>query len=117
MSVEDAVRFLEGCGDQTTFEKGDDLLERANAAGYDVTPQDLAAAAEQILSRIKERGELDDEQLDAVAGGKDTIRNKRQMFSSQFENANQKSTQYTNMLASVLKTMNEMQTGIIRNLR
>jgi len=46
----------------------------------------------------------------------ETVRDNRQMASSQFENANQKATQYVNMLASVLKTMHEMQAGIIRNL-
>ncbi|NIP27455.1 MAG: hypothetical protein GWO38_27500, partial [Phycisphaerae bacterium] len=44
-------------------------------------------------------------------------RNRRELVSSQFENANQKQTQNLNMLASVMKTMNEMQSGIIRNTR
>jgi hypothetical protein len=66
---------------------------------------------------MQEKGELDDDQLDAVVGGRMTTRNGRQMMSTRFENANQKATQYMNMLASVLKTMNEMQSGITRNLR
>ena len=47
----------------------------------------------------------------------ETVRDNRQIASSQFENANQKATQYVNMLSTVLKTMNEMQSGVIRNLR
>ena len=47
----------------------------------------------------------------------ETVRDSRQLASSQFENANQKASQYVNMLSSVLKTMNEMQSGIIRNIR
>ena len=46
----------------------------------------------------------------------ETLRNDRQLASSQFENANQKATQYINMLSSVLKTINEMNQGIIRNI-
>lgn len=44
-------------------------------------------------------------------------RSDRQLASSQFENANQKGTQYINMLTNVLKTIHEMQMGVIRNLR
>ena len=45
------------------------------------------------------------------------IRGRRGVVSSRFENANQKSTQYMSMLSSVLKTMKEMEAGVIRNLR
>ena len=41
----------------------------------------------------------------------------RQLVPTYFENANQKSTQYVNMLATVIKTMNEMRMGLVRNLR
>jgi hypothetical protein len=68
--------------------------------------------------------ELTEDDLDSVAGGALTATQisaeqlvSRQSTSTEFENANQKATQYTNMLASVLKTMNEMQSSIIRNIR
>jgi len=60
--------------------------------------------------------QLQDEIAKAEAD-RETLRNDRQMTSTQFENANQKATQYINMLSSVLKTMQEMNKGIIQNLR
>jgi len=45
------------------------------------------------------------------------VRGRRQVVASQFENANQKSSQLYNMLSSVIKTMKEMEAGVIRNLR
>jgi hypothetical protein len=68
--------------------------------------------------------ELTEDDLDSVAGGAEVTAqssaeqpDSREYASSEFENANQKATQYVNMLASVLKTMNEMHSGVIRNLR
>lgn len=52
-----------------------------------------------------------------VEAQRESVRNKRQMISTQFENANKKADQYINMVSQVLKTMNEMATGIIRNIR
>jgi hypothetical protein len=34
-----------------------------------------------------------------------------------FENANQKSSQYVSMISSVLKALNEVEEGVIKNLR
>lgn len=56
-------------------------------------------------------------EIGKVEADRETVRNRRQMFTSQFENANQKAGQYRYMLSSVLKTMNEMKMGVIRNLR
>lgn len=71
------------------------------------------------LSKSLEKQRTDIEQLRAqlVQVQKETVRNERQLASSQFENANQKASQYLNMLASVMKTLNETRSGIIRNLR
>jgi hypothetical protein len=52
-----------------------------------------------------------------VENHRETVRAQRQLYASQFENANQKATQYVNMLSSVLKTLNEMARSVIRNLR
>lgn len=64
---------------------------------------------------------LTEEQIHAeiatIEADRETVRNRRQMCASQFENANKIASQYINMLSSVLKTMNEMGRGVIRNLR
>lgn len=44
-------------------------------------------------------------------------RNRRQMAKSQFEDANQKANQYQNLLSSVLKTLNEMRSGVTRKVQ
>ena len=56
-------------------------------------------------------------EISKIEAQRETVRNKRQLAASQFENANKIAGQYINMLASVLKTLNEMNKGIIRNLR
>ena len=99
----------QGCGEDSGPQEAD----------LRVLDSDHRKLAEQIL---EERA-----WLSGVDGIKRTIRQLQQMESqvrqrrgvvlSQFENANQKSSQYMNMLSSVLKTMDEMQTGVIRNLR
>jgi hypothetical protein len=55
--------------------------------------------------------------VSTIEADRETVRNERQMCTSQFENANQRASQYMNMLSSVIKTMNEMKMGVIRNLR
>jgi len=69
----------------------------------------------QLFLKILE-SQLQDE-ISKAEADRETVRNDRQMTSTQFENANQKASQYINMLSSILKTMNEMNQGIIRNLR
>lgn len=46
----------------------------------------------------------------------ETIRNKRQMSSTAFQNFDQKSNQLYNLLSSVMKAMNEMRMGTVRNM-
>ena len=67
MSVEDAKKFLEMMKEDQTFaekiKQSKDLDETkaiVKSAGLDFSEEDLAQA---------QQGELDDEQLDAVAGG------------------------------------------------
>ena len=57
------------------------------------------------------------EEITQAEVDQETLRNDRQLSSSQFENANQKASQYINMVSSVMKTINEMNQGIIRNMR
>lgn len=47
----------------------------------------------------------------------ESVRNKRQMVTTQFENANKIASQYINLLSQVFKMMNEMATTVIRNIR
>jgi hypothetical protein len=74
----------------------------------------------RLTKRLKQHriaiNRLQDE-LAELERERETVRNERQLVSSQFENANQKATQYANMLSSILKTMSEMATGVVRNLR
>lgn len=47
----------------------------------------------------------------------ETVRSKRQMASTAFQNFDQKANQLYNLLASVMKAMNEMRMGTVRNMR
>ncbi len=51
-----------------------------------------------------------------VESAQETIRNKRQMASTAFQNFDQKSNQLYNLMSSVLKSMNEMRGGVVRNM-
>jgi len=51
-----------------------------------------------------------------VESMQETIRNKRQMASTAFQNFDQKANQLYNLMASVLKSLNEMRGGTVRNM-
>ncbi len=51
-----------------------------------------------------------------VEAMQETVRNKRQMASTAFQNFDQKANQLYNLLSSVMKAMNEMRMGTIRNM-
>ncbi|MEO1173473.1 MAG: hypothetical protein AAFX94_15680, partial [Myxococcota bacterium] len=51
-----------------------------------------------------------------VESMQETIRNKRQMASTAFQNFDQKANQLYNLMSSVLKVMNEMRSGTTRNM-
>jgi hypothetical protein len=51
-----------------------------------------------------------------VEAMQDTIRNKRQMASTAFQNFDQKANQQYNLLSSIMKAMNEMRMGTVRNM-
>ncbi|MCH8242025.1 MAG: hypothetical protein IH897_05370 [Planctomycetes bacterium] len=46
----------------------------------------------------------------------ETVRNKRQMASTAFQNSDQKSNQLYNLLSSVMKAFNEIRMGTVRNM-
>jgi len=51
-----------------------------------------------------------------VESMQETVRNKRQMASTAFQNFDQKSNQLYNLMASVMKSLNEMRGGTVRNM-
>ena len=57
-----------------------------------------------------------DGEIKKVENQQETIRNKRQMASTSFQNFEQKSNQTINLIASLLKTVNEMRQGTTRNM-
>ena len=103
MSKEVAIRFLtEVISHQDTLTQDislnpEELRYKAEEQGIKVTSAELAAAAETILMSLAETEELSEEELELVSGGGDS-----RMFHT---------------LSSVLKSMNEMRAGIIRNWR
>lgn len=105
------------------------LAQKAASEGLPLTEQELIDAAATILKQLADAGQLPDEALDAVSGGtslgalieevdamQESARNDRQTATTQFSNYNQKSTQYFNMLSSVMKNMNSMRMGTVRNM-
>ncbi len=66
-------------------------------------------------TRSLDRAGLNDTIKD-VESMQETIRNKRQMASTAFQNFDQKANQLYNLLSSVLKSLNEMRGGTVRNM-
>ena len=62
-----------------------------------------------------ERTGLSDE-IKQVESMQETVRNKRQMASTSFQNFDQKANQLYNLMSSVLKSVNEMRSGTVRNM-
>lgn len=65
--------------------------------------------------RTVDRAGLNDTIKD-VESMQETVRNKRQMASTAFQNFDQKANQLYNLMASVLKVMNEMRSSTTRNM-
>jgi hypothetical protein len=109
MSVEDAVRFLEESDEATQIDEMsvDELIERAGATGYEVSVEDLGTAAERLIEKLKDSGQLDDQDLDAISGGG---------MATRFQSFDQKANQLYNLLSTVMKAMNEMRMGTTRNM-
>ncbi|MEM6734004.1 MAG: hypothetical protein AAF658_20750, partial [Myxococcota bacterium] len=66
-------------------------------------------------SKTVDRAGLNDTIKD-VESMQETVRNKRQMASTAFQNFDQKSNQLYNLMSSVLKVMGEMRSGTTRNM-
>ena len=56
------------------------------------------------------------DEIKNVEAQQETVRNMRQTTTTAFQNFDQKSNQMYNMLSSVMKSMNEMRMGTIRNM-
>jgi hypothetical protein len=113
VSVEDAIRILENSGDEDEIGEinVDNLIERARAEGFNVTLEDLGAAAGQMIVRLTEPGALDDDELDAISGG----HNPKGSRPNQNYTA-QKAAQLTDLLNSMRKAIEEMKHGTSRNI-
>ncbi len=57
-----------------------------------------------------------DGQIREVEAMQESVRNERQMASTAFQNFDQKANQLYNLLSSVMKAMNEMRMGTVRNM-
>ena len=79
------------------------------------TGTDGKAAIISTDSKRLDRQGLNDE-IKNVESMQETIRNKRQMASTAFQNFEQKNNQLYNMMSSVIKAMNEMRMGATRNM-
>lgn len=85
---------------------------------FDTTTVDASGKGVQIgpgETKTLDRAGLNDTIKD-VESMQETVRNKRQMTSTAFQNFDQKSNQLYNMMASVLKVMNEMRSSTVRNM-
>jgi len=76
---------------------------------------DSKLAQTSASTRNLDRAGLNDTIKD-VESMQETIRNKRQMASTAFQNFDQKANQLYNLMASVLKSVNEMRGGVVRNM-
>ncbi|MCK5689604.1 hypothetical protein KAI87_10065 [Myxococcota bacterium] len=70
---------------------------------------------ETVHNRSLDRAGLNDT-IKMIESDQETIRNKRQMASTAFQNFDQKANQLYNLMSSVMKTMNEMRSGTTRNM-
>lgn len=75
----------------------------------------VATMAGYPQQRTVDRAGLNDTIKD-VESMQETVRNKRQMASTAFQNFDQKANQLYNLMASVLKVMNEMRSSTTRNM-
>lgn len=75
----------------------------------------VASMAGYPQAKVVDRAGLNDTIKD-VEAMQETVRNKRQMASTAFQNFDQKANQLYNLMASVLKVMNEMRSSTTRNM-
>jgi hypothetical protein len=76
----------------------------------------LRSAVEQVRSAAGRRAGGLGAVIREAESNRETIRNKRQMASTDFQNFDQKANQLFNLLSNVMKAMNEMRMGTVRNM-
>lgn len=86
---------------------------------FDLSTLDASGNVRQVngfpQTRTVDRAGMNDTIKD-VESMQETVRNKRQMASTSFQNFDQKANQLYNLMASVLKVMNEMRSSTVRNM-
>jgi len=84
------------------------------------SPEELLAESFKAYGSLLQVAVFATRQLNRELGDLDMVledvRNKRQKDNVQFENFDQKANQLYNLLSSVLKAMNEMRIGVVRNM-
>lgn len=76
---------------------------------------DSVTASLMRIADFAQRG-VEDE-IKRLKEDMESARSDRALMATMFENASQKANQYMNVLASVLKSMQDMNSAIIRNIR
>jgi len=84
---------------------------------FDLSTTNAAGQLEALTTKSKrlDRAGLNDT-IKEVESMQETVRNKRQMASTAFQNFDQKANQLYNLMSSVMKAMNEMRMGTVRNM-
>jgi len=84
---------------------------------FDLSTTDASGQLKALSTEKKrlDRAGLNDT-IKEVESMQETVRNKRQMASTAFQNFDQKANQLYNLLSSVMKAMNEMRMGTVRNM-
>jgi methyl-accepting chemotaxis protein len=98
--------------DRGTLTRAD--MERLGVAEEPVV-QMVDRATADLDNRAVNRTELSN-LIREVDSQQEAVRNKRQAASTSFQNFDQKANQQYNLLSSVMKSMNEMRMGTVRNM-
>jgi hypothetical protein len=112
--TEDSQRLSEASEGQKYPEKVHINIE---AKTFDLSTLDKIGGLVPLSSetRSMDRATLNDT-IKNVESMQETVRNKRQMASTAFQNFDQKANQLYNLMASVMKSLNEMRGGTVRNM-
>ena len=109
------IDALAAAGDEDALAIRQNVIEQARGAGHrhvsSTTQYAIASMAGKQVSRAGLRSAIAE-----VESQQEKVRNKRQMASTAFQNFDQKSNQQYNLLSSIMKAMNEMRMGTVRNM-
>jgi hypothetical protein len=112
--VDESARLSSACEGQKYPEKVHISVETKSFDLSGLTKDGDLAVTQSKTERLDRAG-LNDRIKD-VESMQETVRNKRQMASTAFQNFDQKANQLYNLLSSVLKSVNEMRSGTVRNM-